>query len=80
MMNPALFGLKWLIPHLFSAKSSALMLKTGLGWRCRALKKAGQAGIHEKNWLNARSFAQIAANNAACLFGIAPILILHFKF
>ena len=56
------------------------MLKTGLGRRCGALKKAGPAGIHEKNRLNARSFAQIAANNAACLFGIAPILILHFKF
>ena len=45
MMNPALFGLKWLIPHLFSAKSSALMLKGGAATR---LKKPGRQASMKK--------------------------------
>ena len=80
MMNPAPFGPKWLITHLFSAENGALMLKIGCRLRCSALKIARPAGIHEKKRLNARLCAQITASNAACLLGIAPILILHFKF
>ena len=80
MMNPAPFGPKWLITHLFSAENGALMLKIGWRLRCSALKKVKPAGKHEKNRPNAHLLAQITANNTACLFGIAPILILHFKF
>lgn len=57
MMNPAPFGLKWLITHLFSAENGALMLKTGWRLRCSALKKVKPAGRHEKNRLNARLLA-----------------------